>query len=264
PPLTPTKASTSSAASASILATLTPSPTPPRIESSLSFQSSTGLVLIPTPIPPPVFTWGPIPQGQTIPTITNHLLTSKRPSVKVSYSSPRRRNTAKREIATPTPPEVSDLSDEEPEPLDTDTAIRTIGTRTSLSPPLPPSHALPNPLPEISPPSFLPKPGGNLRWDPERKGWELTVSEACPPSEWQKILPVYPSRVFWNPVLQIWTCEPSKGLSHPPKEDRIGLSPQVWEELRAATREGPLPTVEPGLLANGGHNSSSSNGKKGL
>ncbi|KAG8799540.1 hypothetical protein FRC16_004867 [Serendipita sp. 398] len=243
----PSRAVPSAAASSSAaLATITPSPTPPRVDGPpRSFHPSSGLVVFPAAMPPPLFAWGPLPQVQPVSTLPTHLLTSKRPVIKVSYSSPRRRNKIKQVVATHSPPAVSDPSDDEPS--ENYAVIRRIGPRGSLSPPLPPSHTLPNPLPDISPPTFLPKPGGNLRWDEERKRWELTVSEAFPPSEWQRLLPVYPSRVLWNPALQIWCCEPSMELTWPPKEDKIGLSKEVRADLVSSKRDGPLPVLEPGL-----------------
>ena len=123
---------------------------------------------------------------------------------------------------------------------------RTFGLRESMSPRLPPITTLPDPLPPVPVPTFLPRPGGNLRWDVEKYAWELTISELWPPNEWKKMLPVFPARLLWNAAQKIWLCEPSRSLTVP-EQDNVGLSPAVRAALYASTREGDVDPVEDGL-----------------
>ncbi|CCA70708.1 hypothetical protein PIIN_04642 [Serendipita indica DSM 11827] len=125
------------------------------------------------------------------------------------------------------------------------------GVRESMSPPLPPRSLLPSPLPPVPVPECLPRPGGDLRWDDEKSFWELTISESWPPSQWKKLLPVFPARLIWDPANNLWMCIPSEVLTSPPPKDatgmgRIGLSLDVQAELDSARRVGPLPRITEG------------------
>ena len=120
---------------------------------------------------------------------------------------------------------------------------RAWGLRSSMSPPLPPRSTLPNSLPEVPIPTFLPVPGGGLTWDDKRSVWELTVSETWPPEKWKKQLPVFPARVLWNAVQQVWMCEPSRSLTKPNNQ----FSQSIQAALEASSIEGPVPSVKPGL-----------------
>lgn len=117
------------------------------------------------------------------------------------------------------------------------------GIRSSTSPPLPPINTLPNPLPPVPLPTFLPIPGGNLAWDHKRRLWELVVSEMWPPEEWKKRLPVFPARILWNPVQAVWMCEPSTSLTKPPHR----LSSALQASVEASKTNQPLPQHDKGL-----------------
>lgn len=164
---------------------------------------------------------------QPIPAIPRHLLPARRSSQRINHSS------------TPLPPPMtidsSATSDDE--------KPGGWGLRASMSPPLPPSNTLPDPLPTVAVPAFLPIPGGGLTWDHTKSVWELTISEAWPPEEWKKKLPVFPARVLWNAVQQVWMCEPASSLTKP----RIRLSPAVQAAFESSTIDGPLNLLEPGL-----------------
>ncbi|PVF97943.1 hypothetical protein CPB86DRAFT_807023 [Serendipita vermifera] len=149
---------------------------------------------------------------------------------------PRRRHT----LPTPPSPISSSSSSEGEEP-------GRFGMRESMSPPLPPSSTLPDPLPPVPLPSFLPRPGGNLGWNDQRSVWELTVSEQWPPKVWESLLPCFPARILWNPIQKVWMCEPSESLRSPQIGQGVGVSSQTLMELESSRAEGPPPQLEPGL-----------------
>jgi hypothetical protein len=170
-----------------------------------------------------------VTQRQPTLVLSRHVLPSRRSVVTVEHASPRRQK-------------------RQPSPLTSDTEDHpgTFGLRASMSPRLPPANTLPDPLPSVPIPTFLPKPGGNLRWDEATGVWELTISEVWPPGEWKKLLPIFPARVIWNAVQNVWMCEPSKSLT-PPHKTNVGLSPSVQAALQACTREGEPEPLEEGL-----------------
>lgn len=181
-------------------------------------------------LPPSVRPATRLTHSNSAPVLPNPMLHSRR-SFAPAHSGPRRYQRQR-----PVSPLTSDTED----------SPGTFGPRESMSPRLPPVNTLPNPLPPIPIPTFLPKPGGNLRWDVEKYSWELTISELWPPEEWKKSLPVFPARVLWNAAQKIWLCEPSKSLTHPDR-DSIGLSPPVRADLYASVRDGELDPIEEGL-----------------
>jgi len=168
-------------------------------------------------------------ESQLTTILPRHMLPSRRSVVNIQQPSPRRR---KRQLS-PVLSEAEDNPD-------------SFGPRTSMSPPLPPAITLPDPLPPVPVPTFLPKPGGNLIWDQTLGIWELTISEVWPPEEWKKTLPVFPARVTWNATQMVWMCVPSRALTAPSKTN-VGLSPAVRASLEASTRDGEVESIEEGL-----------------
>jgi hypothetical protein len=191
----------------------------------IQFQSTVSKAPTQPKSPPEPF----VTQSQPTLALSRHTLPRQRSVITIEHPSPRWQRRY-------------------PSPLTSDTEDHpgAFGLRASMSPRLPPVNTLPDPLPSVPMPTFLPKPGGNLTWDEETRVWELTISEVWPPEEWRKLLPIFPARVFWNAVQSVWMCEPSKSLT-PPHRTNVGLSRAVQASLQACTRDGDPELIEEGL-----------------
>lgn len=97
-------------------------------------------------------------------------------------------------------------------------------------------------------PVHLPKPGGELYYHLEAQTWELTMGGAADEAAWSKALPVFPCRVIWNAIREVWRCVPCERWEMVTAEERVRVErDKRMAHVRRGWQSEDVPFVMDGL-----------------